>query len=81
MTHLYLIKHAQADGLKPDIVGSVMPNSGLSPLGITQAERLRDRLAATGEIQADLLISSTLKRLADCPDHRARPQAPGDGRR
>ncbi len=62
MTHLYLIKHAQADGLKPGIIGSMTPNSGLSPLGITQALCLRDRLAATGEIQADVLISSTLKR-------------------
>ncbi len=62
MTHLYLIKHAQADGLKPCIIGSLTPNSGLSPLGITQAECLRDRLAATCEIQADVLISNTLKR-------------------
>jgi len=62
MTHLYLIRHAQADGLRPDIVGSITPDSGLSAFGITQAERLRERLSASGEIQADVLISSTLKR-------------------
>jgi len=62
MTHLYLIRHAQADGLRPDIVGSLTPDSGLSAFGITQAERLRDRLTTSGEIQADVLISSTLKR-------------------
>jgi len=37
-------------------------DSELSPLGKTQAERLRDRLAATGEINADVFISSTLLR-------------------
>lgn len=62
MTHLYLIRHAQADGLRAGIVGSITPDSGLSLLGITQAERLRDRLAASGEIKADVLISSSLKR-------------------
>jgi probable phosphoglycerate mutase len=37
-------------------------DGGLSPLGVVQAERLRDRLAATREIQADVLIASTLPR-------------------
>lgn len=58
MTHLYLIRHGsyigEADGKLVD--------HGLSPLGIKQAELLRDRLAATGEIQADVLIASTLPR-------------------
>lgn len=58
MTHLYLIRHGsyigEADGKLAD--------HGLSPLGIKQAELLRDRLAATGEIKADVLIASTLPR-------------------
>jgi probable phosphoglycerate mutase len=54
MTHLYLIRHAQANGLKAGTAGSMVPNSGLSPLGIKQAERLRNRLASTGEIKADM---------------------------
>jgi len=57
-THLYLIRHGQA-------ISSVersLADTGLSLLGIMQAERLRDRLAATHEIHADVLISSTLKR-------------------
>jgi 2,3-bisphosphoglycerate-dependent phosphoglycerate mutase len=58
MTDLYLIRHGEALGAIHDIVG----NTALSPLGIMQAERLRDRLAATGEILADALISSTLIR-------------------
>ena len=68
MTHLYLIRHGQVDGLQPGIVGSVTPDSGLSRLGIVQVERLRDRLAITGEIQADVLISSPLKRAKETAD-------------
>ena len=58
MTQLYLIRHGEALGAVQKIIG----DTPLSPLGITQSERLRDRLAATGEIAADILISSTLKR-------------------
>ena len=58
MTDLYLIRHGEASGAIFDIIG----DTDLSPLGIVQAERLRDRLAATGEIAADVLISSTFKR-------------------
>jgi 2,3-bisphosphoglycerate-dependent phosphoglycerate mutase len=58
MTNLYLIRHGEALGAVHHIIG----DTGLSPLGILQAEHLRDRLAATGEIAADVLISSTFKR-------------------
>ena len=57
-THLYLIRHGQAISA----VEGTMENTRLSPLGIKQAERLRDRLAATQEIRADILISSTMNR-------------------
>ncbi len=62
MTHLYVIRHAQPAGYTPALIGLSPPNSGLSPLGVRQAERLRDRLLATKEIQADRLISSPLRR-------------------
>ena len=58
MTHLYLIRHGQALSAVRRTIG----NTELSPLGIKQAEHLRDRLAATGEIAADVLIASTLLR-------------------
>ncbi len=58
MTHLYLIRHGQALSAVQKTIG----NTELSPLGIKQAERLRDRLAATGEIAADVLIASTMLR-------------------
>src|SRR3984893_1061658 len=58
MNHLYLIRHGQAISAVENTIG----NTRLSPLGIRQAERLRDRLAATGEIAADVLIASTMRR-------------------
>ena len=58
MTHLYLIRHGQAISAVENTVG----NTELSPLGVRQAEHLRDRLAATGEINADVLIASTFLR-------------------
>ncbi|GER90448.1 phosphoglycerate mutase [Dictyobacter vulcani] len=59
MTHIYLIRHgdnieALKDGKYQDL--------GLSEDGIRQTERLRDRLARTGEIKVDVLISSPLQR-------------------
>ena len=58
MTNLYLIRHGQATTQ----VSNILRDDGLTPLGITQAERLRDRLAHSGEIAADVLIASTLPR-------------------
>jgi 2,3-bisphosphoglycerate-dependent phosphoglycerate mutase len=61
-THLYLIRHAQGIvNVNPTIVGK-SSDVGLTPLGVQQAERLRDRLAATGEIAADVLLASTYRR-------------------
>ena len=57
-THLYLIRHGQAISA----VERSLEDTRLSPLGVQQAERLRDRLDATQEIRADVLISSTMNR-------------------
>ncbi len=58
MTHLYLIRHGDAAATSTN----PMEDPQLTTLGVAQAERLRDRLAATGEIRADALISSTMLR-------------------
>jgi probable phosphoglycerate mutase len=64
LTHLYLIRHGEAvcnvDRTAP--TAGMKGDLGLTALGRQQAEHLRDRLAATGEIQADVLIASTLPR-------------------
>ena len=59
MTHLYLIRHGHSiEGLEDGKYRDL----GLSPEGISQSERLRDRLARTGEIKPDLFISSIERR-------------------
>jgi probable phosphoglycerate mutase len=62
MTHLYLIRHGEAWGAVHRRILDVGENCGLTDRGRAQAARLRDRLAATGEIQADVLIASTFPR-------------------
>ncbi len=64
MKHLYLIRHARAEGRKPGIIGLYPPNAGLSPLGVMQAKSLRDRLVETNEMEVDFLVSSPLSTTA-----------------
>lgn len=63
-THLYLIRHGEsvsnADHDAP--TAGMRGDLGLTPRGRMQAARLRDRLHATGEIETDVLIASTLPR-------------------
>ena len=65
MTHLYFIRHGQAhsnvDPTGTPIAG-VKGDLGLTAHGRLQAERLRDRLLVTGEIQPDALLASTMPR-------------------
>ncbi len=58
MTQLYLIRHGEATTQ----MGVSLHDYGLTPIGVRQAERLRNRLAATGEIVPDVFIASTLPR-------------------
>jgi probable phosphoglycerate mutase len=60
--NLLLIRHAEAEANVRRIVGGVRGDTGLTARGVAQAERLRDRLAATGEIAADVLLASSLRR-------------------
>ena len=59
MTDLYLIRHG--DSLMGEQDGKSV-ELGLSLEGIHQSELLRDRLAHTGEIVPDVLITSTAQR-------------------
>ncbi len=62
MTHLYLIRHGEAVANVEPIIGGMKGDVGLTPRGVLQAEALRDRLAITREIAADVLIASPLAR-------------------
>jgi probable phosphoglycerate mutase len=59
MTHLYLIRHVQSVLAHDLHIRDVRVEDRLTAKGVKQAERLRDRLAATGEIKADALLAST----------------------
>jgi probable phosphoglycerate mutase len=50
------------------IIGGPRSCSGLSPLGVEQAERLRDRLRRTGELKIDVLMSSSMPRARETAD-------------
>lgn len=58
MTSLYLIRHGESRSAVEGVVG----DGGLSTLGILQAQSLYDRLVATKEIVADVLIASSFPR-------------------
>lgn len=62
ITNLYLIRHGEAVSNVQPIIGGMKGDAGLTELGQTQAERLRDRLAASGEIKADIFVASDLPR-------------------
>lgn len=62
MTRLILVRHGESNVTVQRIIGGPRTCSGLSELGRQQAERLRDRWASTGEVQADVLIASQYPR-------------------
>jgi len=61
-TRLTLVRHGESNVMVKGVVGGVNTCDGLSALGRLQAAALRDRLARSGEIKADVLIASTLPR-------------------
>jgi len=62
MTNMYLIRHATYDETAN---GVELENPGLSAEGIRQVEQLRDWLARTHDIAADVLIASSLRRAVE----------------
>jgi probable phosphoglycerate mutase len=61
-TTLVLIRHGESNVTVNRVIGGYRTCSGLSELGRLQAERLRQRLESTGELTADVLISSNFQR-------------------
>ncbi len=62
MTTLAFIRHGESNVTVNRVIGGFRSCDGLSDLGRRQTERLRDRLGATGELPADVLISSNFQR-------------------
>jgi len=61
-TRLVLIRHGESNVTVNRVIGGHRSCSGLSDLGRQQADRLRERLATTGELSADVLIASNYPR-------------------
>ena len=62
-THLVLVRHGEAECNAREVIGGHGGCTGLSPLGVAQAEALRDRWEATGEMrEATALYASVLPR-------------------
>ncbi len=61
-TTLVLIRHGESNVTVNRVIGGYRTCSGLSDLGQRQTERLRDRLATTGELSPDVLIASNFTR-------------------
>jgi probable phosphoglycerate mutase len=68
VTHLYLIRHAESVLARNQHIRDIMTEDALTHEGIHQAERLRDRLAATHEINADAVLASTYPRARQTAD-------------
>jgi 2,3-bisphosphoglycerate-dependent phosphoglycerate mutase len=64
-TRLVLIRHGESNVTVNRVIGGPRTCSGLSELGRQQAERLRDRLAETGEITATVLYASAFPRATE----------------
>ena len=62
---LILVRHGDAHAGFHGVIGGETGCTGLTDLGREQAEALRDRLAATGAVRADALISSVLPRAVE----------------
>ncbi|MDP9069869.1 MAG: histidine phosphatase family protein, partial [Actinomycetota bacterium] len=65
VTRLALIRHGESQAAVDGVVAGAQGCSGLSERGRAQAEALRDRLAGTGELTADVLMASTLPRAVE----------------
>lgn len=77
-TRLVLIRHGESQATVNGVVAGERGCTGLSKLGRRQAEALRDRLATTGELAADVLVASTLPRAIETAEMIAPALGIGD---
>ena len=59
---LILVRHGDAHAGFHGVIGGPKGCAGLTPLGRAQAGALRDHLAASGRVRADVLLASVLPR-------------------
>jgi probable phosphoglycerate mutase len=61
-TNLYFVRHAEGTANVSNCILDQCAGSGLTPRGIQQAQQLQQRLRISGEIQADVIVTSTFQR-------------------
>ncbi len=61
-TRLVLIRHGESNVTVRRVIGGYRTCDGLSDLGRRQADRLRRRLAESGELRPDVLVASNFAR-------------------
>lgn len=62
MTRLIYVRHGESNTTVARVIGGPRSCSGLSPLGVQQAERLRDRWKSAPEFVPDVIIASQFLR-------------------
>jgi broad specificity phosphatase PhoE len=62
---LILVRHGDAHAGFHGLIGGRLGCTGLTPLGRAQAEALRDHLADSGRVRADVLLASVLPRAVE----------------
>ncbi len=62
---LILVRHGEAYAGFQGVIGGPTGCAGLTPHGRRQAEALRDHLAGSGRVHADVLVASTLPRAVE----------------
>ncbi|WP_420453516.1 histidine phosphatase family protein [Ilumatobacter sp.] len=67
-TRLVLIRHGESNVTVGRVIGGHRTCSGLSDLGRRQSERLAERLERTGELTADVLLTSDFERAIETAD-------------
>src|SRR5262245_65730204 len=78
---LFLLRHGDAHAGFHGVIGGPRGCTGLTERGRGQAEALRDHLAASGRVRADVLLSSVIpgrsgRRRASPPAWGSRASAP-----
>jgi broad specificity phosphatase PhoE len=63
--HLILVRHGAAHAGFHGVIGGPKGCTGLTPHGRRQAEALRDHLATTDRVRADVLLASTIPRAVE----------------
>jgi len=62
VTRLIYVRHGESNSTVARVIGGHRTCSGLSPLGVLQAEALRDRWVGAPEFTPDLILSSQFPR-------------------